>query len=307
MIDLHGFKQQCRTSEAVLKDVLRKELLEHLSTIVKNEVITADESDSEEIIVKFENLENDKQETNEQTVVTVDESDNDEIIVKVENPENDKLETNEQTVVNESDNEEIILKVERDKQKEDTHLENQILGTNDDSLTDIIETIEKACMESDSMESDEDATSDISCLEIETIENSHMESDILKTNENGDPVHKKNSQFTCGLCKKPFFNGDNCDELQLKEKRTKKLRAQKVLNQKVHIKKVHHQKLCPKLCEICGKFVVQYWPHLRMHSGIKTYECKVCFRQFGSKYYVNRHMVTHASERPYRCEICERG
>lgn len=260
VIDLHGFKEQCRTSEAILKDVVRKEsldCLENISTTIKNEVITLDESDCEEIVLEVEkNFESDIQETNEYT-----------------------------------------------------NLESQVLETSDEILieTESIETNEKnTFMETDSLETSEDTHSDSGCLE--TNDNTHCESDISVTNESPERslekkprVRKKGAcvqgqqtrtKYTCGLCKKPFFGGPSCGEYRVKEKR-----PQEKLSKKLHL----------TLCEICGKFIIQFEQHMQMHNGLNLFECKVCFKQFGKKHDVKKHMITHSKERPYKCEICERG
>lgn len=74
VIELYSFKEQSRSSEVILKDILHKEYLENLSSIstneinvVKNEVITVDESDCKEIILEVQKTESDILETNDGT------------------------------------------------------------------------------------------------------------------------------------------------------------------------------------------------------------------------------------------------
>ena len=37
------------------------------------------------------------------------------------------------------------------------------------------------------------------------------------------------------------------------------------------------------------------------------HQCEICFKGFRDKYVLKRHYVVHTKEKPYVCEICNRG
>ncbi|XP_034233323.1 zinc finger protein 354A-like isoform X11 [Thrips palmi] len=61
------------------------------------------------------------------------------------------------------------------------------------------------------------------------------------------------------------------------------------------------------LCHVCSKMMKpqKLRAHLRIHSGEKPYECKVCNRKFGQTSNLRNHMSTiHSEEKPHECSIC---
>lgn len=232
VVELHSFKEQSSTSEAILKDVLRKEYLENLSPVSTNETN----------IVKNE-------------ATSIDESDCEEIILEVQNMESDIVETN-------------------DDSSDDTHAENDIFEESDGLHieSDILDANENNRMGSDN---------------IETIKNAYMESDISEKNEENVTSVQKNYRISYSL--------------QIPEEKS-------------------------KLCEVCGKVVINLHQHMRIHTGLKNYECDICFKRFYIMGQLTQHMIIHAHERPlnendnvrmrkitqsekrpYKCEICPRG
>ena len=44
--------------------------------------------------------------------------------------------------------------------------------------------------------------------------------------------------------------------------------------------------------------------HLKVHTGDKPYQCKVCKKSFSNKSNLNKHMLVHTGEKPYSCDKC---
>ena len=44
--------------------------------------------------------------------------------------------------------------------------------------------------------------------------------------------------------------------------------------------------------------------HLKIHAGIKSFQCSVCDRAFSENAHLKGHMRTHTGENPYQCSQC---
>ncbi|XP_016402142.1 early growth response protein 1, partial [Sinocyclocheilus rhinocerous] len=46
--------------------------------------------------------------------------------------------------------------------------------------------------------------------------------------------------------------------------------------------------------------------HVRIHTGHKPFQCRVCLRCFSRSDHLTTHMRTHTGEKPFSCDVCGR-
>ncbi|CDH93138.1 C2H2-type domain-containing protein [Caenorhabditis elegans] len=44
--------------------------------------------------------------------------------------------------------------------------------------------------------------------------------------------------------------------------------------------------------------------HIRIHTGQKPFQCRICMRRFSRSDHLTTHVRTHTGEKPYSCDIC---
>ncbi|KAK7930354.1 hypothetical protein WMY93_006749 [Mugilogobius chulae] len=45
---------------------------------------------------------------------------------------------------------------------------------------------------------------------------------------------------------------------------------------------------------------------MRVHSGEKPYDCRVCGKRFSERSNQARHMLIHSDEKPHKCSVCDK-
>lgn len=46
--------------------------------------------------------------------------------------------------------------------------------------------------------------------------------------------------------------------------------------------------------------------HIRIHTGQKPFQCRICMRSFSRSDHLTTHVRTHTGEKPFACEVCGR-
>ncbi|XP_059390893.1 myoneurin-like isoform X2 [Carassius carassius] len=62
------------------------------------------------------------------------------------------------------------------------------------------------------------------------------------------------------------------------------------------------------ICNVCGNFFSEMSSlrrHMRIHKGLKPYQCQLCTRSFRQGNQLKTHMRIHTGEKPFSCTSCE--
>jgi len=62
-------------------------------------------------------------------------------------------------------------------------------------------------------------------------------------------------------------------------------------------------------CRMCDKAFSQSGHlniHMRVHMGDKPYKCHMCDKAFSVSGSLNRHMRVHTGDKPYKCSLCNK-
>ena len=82
----------------------------------------------------------------------------------------------------------------------------------------------------------------------------------------------------------------------------------KIIAYKSHKKKEPKTFICPfKDCQKSYNLKNILLAHLRIHYGIKPFECKYCNKSFNEKGNLKTHIRIHTGERPFKCKLCQKG
>lgn len=106
--------------------------------------------------------------------------------------------------------------------------------------------------------------------------------------------------FSCPICLQFFKRRSNVSchikVVHFKIKRLKKY------------KQVRHNRVCNKLCQICGKHFTSfttYHHHYKKHFPEKCLKCDTCGLLHTSKAELRRHELSHTDIKLFQCELCE--
>ncbi|XP_061094852.1 myoneurin-like [Conger conger] len=64
------------------------------------------------------------------------------------------------------------------------------------------------------------------------------------------------------------------------------------------------------VCGICSRVFSESSSvrrHMRIHRGVKPYECQLCNKAFRQGNQLKTHMRTHTGEKPFQCDICDKS
>jgi uncharacterized Zn-finger protein len=53
-------------------------------------------------------------------------------------------------------------------------------------------------------------------------------------------------------------------------------------------------------------FIFFIFRHIRIHTGDKPFQCKICARAFSRSDHLTTHIRTHTGEKPFSCDTCGR-
>uniref|UniRef100_A0A8D0GN21 Zinc finger protein 770 n=1 Tax=Sphenodon punctatus TaxID=8508 RepID=A0A8D0GN21_SPHPU len=137
----------------------------------------------------------------------------------------------------------------------------------------------------------------ITFLQHQQLHNENYQSDIKQAKRSVDTKEERlgHSMFHCSACQKSFV----AEERWMLHQCTKSAHLHSTRRKK----KTHTCETCNKMFPSRSKLE----RHLLIHTGQKPFKCSLCSKSFRQTTHLKIHQLTHTEERPFQCCFCQKG
>ncbi|XP_066254721.1 zinc finger protein 596-like isoform X32 [Euwallacea similis] len=124
-------------------------------------------------------------------------------------------------------------------------------------------------------------------------------------------------EFNCKFCSLKFPNKNllTAHERKLHSNETtdcplckKQLKLAKMKGHlTTHRSQKFYQNAPVKICSICGAAVKNFRRHMTTHASERKYKCQLCNKDFKLAWDMKKHLVSHQGEAKHKCSVCGKG
>ncbi|XP_071098385.1 uncharacterized protein [Haliotis cracherodii] len=172
------------------------------------------------------------------------------------------------------------------------------------------DTCEKAFYSLSSLKTHSLTHSEAQPYKCRVCESSFKRRDYLKIHMR---LHDQVTLYKCEVCQKTFKQKSNMTTHMISHTGLKRFKCA-VCERKFACKQsldnhmLEHNGLeKPKSeCTVCHQFFVDLTGHMKIHTGIKPFQCKLCPSRFNRKDSLRSHMVTHTGVKAHKCDVCSK-